>query len=179
MSILSVAIEYYDKNNELYEKIKNQIAYIETDTIPGNTVASFLIFFDSDNKILFRSKFGVIGIFYKIYHMWIWGWAHPGLEYEMVATIKNVFVHALSLNSHTTDLFIIKSELITSRFGISDDTQIDIHCAIASYLAHIPFIIKINQFIPIAGSRIQFEPPDSTTYPFSTYVYIMNPPNVM
>jgi len=178
MSILSVAIEYYDRNNELYENIKNKIAYIEGETNPGDIGTTSLIFYDIDKKILFRSKYGVIGIVYNIHRMWVWGWAHPNLTYEMVATIKNVLIHGISLTNNTAEYNIIKSELITSRFGISDDTQIEIHCAIASYFAHIPFVIKLNQYIPQGGEQVTFEPPTSTRNPVSTYIYIMDPPDV-
>lgn len=178
MSILSIAIEYYDRNNELYENIKNKIAYIEGDAVPGDSKTTSLIFYDSDEKILFRSKFGMIGIVYNTHNIWVWGWAHPDFDYEMVATIKNVLVHGISLNRNTDDYLIIKSELITSRFGISNETQIDIHCAIASYFAHIPFVIKINQYIPMPGERVPFEPPTSTKNPVSTYIYIMEPPPI-
>ena len=47
------------------------------------------------------------------------------------------------------ELSFLKTELVTSRFRISDPIQLEIHTAIASYLSKKPVIFKLKSFIDL------------------------------
>lgn len=78
---------------------------------------------------------------------WAWGWGIPIANKHFTNIIKRVFLYGTDINvsiggKFNNDNLLLKSELITSRFYVSNDTQVDIHCALASYLANVPFIIS-------------------------------------
>jgi len=172
------AIEYYDFNEKLYEKIKKRIKYIEFDKALNTTAdAQYLKFYDGDKKILFYSRIEILGISYNDHDLWVWGWAIPNLPYELVSTIRNVLIYGTTLDGSTNDISSIKTELITSRFGLTDRIQIEIHCAVASYLAKIPFILRIDNFQLGIGGIEELAPYDDKRH-ISTYFYIFDPPKI-
>ena len=45
-----------------------------------------------------------------------------------------IVINDININNDPANI-LLKNELLTSRFRITDMTQIDIHCALASYLS--------------------------------------------
>jgi len=175
-STINDALEYYDRNGELYERIKKRITYIETYNPPNiTTYKPHFNFYDNDKKLLFSSRVEIIGIVYNDHRMWVWGWAIPNLEYEVISTIRNVLIYGTTLDGSSNDIGLIKTELITSRYGLTDLIQIEIHCAIASYLAKIPFIFRIDNFNLDSGKIEKLAPYDDISGT-SVYLYILDPP---
>lgn len=146
-SIVTDAIKYFDTANERYNKLKRAIKYVNRDNSYEGGVGDFrLIFYDKDKKELFRSKIELLGKYYNTLQIWVWGWSIPDIGKSVTTTIRKVFLYGTDIDVNVPSNVILKNELVTSRFRIDDDVQIDIHCAIASYLAKKPFIFKWKDF---------------------------------
>ncbi len=63
---------------------------------------------------------------------------------------RSILNYGLDLES--SESLFLKAELITSRFKISDHTQLDIHSAISYYISRVASIYKV--FVP-KSSKIQ------------------------
>jgi uncharacterized protein DUF6882 len=183
ISIIPDALKYYDENAERYTKIRRKIKYFkrvrsmtesedQADNISSNdtdqidTDHVIYSFYDKDKKLLFTSRIEFIGKYYADQHIWIWAWALPNINKSHSTTIRNVFLYGTDINvinfgETNFENFLLKNELITSRSIITDIIQVDIHCALASYLAKKPFIL------PFADTEVDEE--TSRYYPFSDY----------
>jgi hypothetical protein len=66
----------------------------------------------------------------------------PYLSKNSTYTSRKILNYGLDLGPNQEYL---KSELITSRFRITNPIQLDIHTAISSYLSQIPTIFQISK----------------------------------
>jgi hypothetical protein len=84
----------------------------------------------------------------------------------------------IDIDKNPTNI-LLKNELVTSRFRIEDNVQIDIHCAIASYLAKKPFIF-VWKDLPLkdkdddSALEIHNDTDTDVTY----YTFFIDPPDV-
>lgn len=134
------ALRYYDKNNELYAETFAKIKYFSIKLSEHDLEHSIIIFYDNNKKKLFESRYEVIGMYNPSINIWIWGWAIPSLRKNQTGLIKKVLNYGMDLDA---DSIFLKSELITSRFTITNETQLDIHIAIASYISKNKSIINM------------------------------------
>lgn len=155
ISVISDALNYHDINKEKYSDLINSISYyrrVESDSLVQNVTYRF--FDDKDNE-LFTSRVELIGQYHinkaneneNNVKSWTWGWAIPITNKYFTNVIKKVLLYGTDINVRidgkmNDDNLLLKSELITSRFFVSDNTQVDIHCALASYLSKIPLIMS-------------------------------------
>jgi hypothetical protein len=180
--IVKDALSYYDKNNEKYADIKKKISYIREVENPNNVTESWLGFYDSNRNELFRSKVEIIGRYYGRYNVWIWGWALP-VDYHYVSTIRQVLLYGTSIRSSGVPgidqmtLSSFKNELVNSRMKINNKIQLEIHCAIASYLTKIPFIFSIP-YASIFTSTDDGNIKNNKDIKYEVFIYVMNPPNL-
>ncbi len=137
--IIINSLNYYDTNYEKYDKLIESIVYIKFIRKNNDLEHNVLIFYDKNKKEIFQSKYEIIGIYNKSYNLWVWAWAMPKLKKNLSYISRKILTYGLDLDY---DKNYIKSELITSRFKITNQTQLDIHISIASYLAKIPMIYK-------------------------------------
>jgi hypothetical protein len=180
ISIVNDALKFYDQNNEKYHNIKKRIKYIKfAQTEQQDIEGVKLIFFDENKKELFVSRVEILGKYYTSINTWVWGWSLASIEKSLTAIIRKVFLYGtdIDINNNPANI-LLKNELITSRFRVEDNVQIDIHCAIASYLAKKPFIflwrefmIKTSDFTEVKG-EFYGEKTDVTYYTF-----IVDPPD--
>ncbi len=185
VDIVKDALEYYDYNNEKYEKIKKKIKYAKIIKGNDNDIERLrFTFYDSDKKELFTSRIELLGKYYNNLHVWIWGWAMPTIEKFASTIIRKVFFYGTDIMIQGKEDIALKNELITSRFRITSDVQIDIHCAIASYLAKKPFIFGMKELPtedPSGTKSLEFEVISLYSKKESDYTYylfILDPPNV-
>ena len=151
------ALKYYDTNNEKYSKIFDKIKYYsiifshKDNGIEHNKI----VFYDQEKKEIFKSRYEMLGIYHLKFKLWIWAWSIAILKKNEILLSKKILNYGIDLDK---DFSFLKSELITSRFKISDEMQLDIHASIASYIAKNPMICEIIH--PIAKS---VEYPDDPT----------------
>lgn len=137
------SFNYFDKNQDKYNNKFDKVNYISIDSNIKDLDHDVMHFYDSNFKELFKSKFERIGIFDKVSGIWIWGWSVSHFKKNETNIIRKILHYGTELNQ---DSIFLKTELTTSRFKISNRVQLDLHCAIASYLSKKPIVFKYNLF---------------------------------
>ena len=137
--IVSKSLEYYDKNLELNNKKFfnniNKTKFIKNED--NNDMNKNIIEFYYNKKKLYSFKYEEIGSYYNKSKLWIWAWADPKLKKKENYISRKILNYGLDLDTNQN---FLKTELVTSRFTVSNLLQLDIHVAIASYLTKIPNI---------------------------------------
>ena len=155
------ALKYHDKNNEIYAKTFKNIKFFSNKISEHDLEHSVITFYDKNKIKLFESRYEIIGMYNPIADTWIWGWAIPTLRKNQTGLIKKVLNYGMDLD---IDNISLKSELITSRFKIINETQLDIHIAIASYISKNKAVIGM---IDDNVEQIKHENIDLTPIPTS------------
>ena len=143
VTLIRNAFEYYDVNQEKIKDKFNNVTYISIELTDKDLEHNIIYFYDADFKQLFKSRLEKIGIFDKTSGIWSWAWAIAYFKKNETNIIRKILLYGTELDP--TSRFL-KTELITSRFKISNITQLDMHCAIASYLSKKPIIFKYKIF---------------------------------
>jgi hypothetical protein len=141
ITLIRNAFDYYDKHQE---KIKNKfdnVNYISLEITDKDLEHNVMIFYDSEFKELFKSRIEKIGIYDKFSNIWSWAWAVAYFKKNETNIIRKILFYGTELDP--TSRFL-KTELVTSRFKISNIAQLDMHCAIASYLSKKTQIFKYS-----------------------------------
>ena len=146
INVILDALDYYDKNIKNTERVFANVKYFSLIKNNIDTEHSKIKFYDENKTEIFESRYEVIGIYYNYSNAWIWGWSIARLNKNDVIIVKKLLNYGLDMTP-SPDTSFLKTELITSRFRIIDKTQLDIHTALASYIAKIPMIFK-HKFIP-------------------------------
>ncbi|VBB17991.1 hypothetical protein YASMINEVIRUS_454 [Yasminevirus sp. GU-2018] len=181
VEIVNDALKYYDSNNEKYRSIKKRLRYVKFADVDKKDIEGLkLVFFDEDMNELFVSRVEILGKYYNNINTWLWGWSLPGINKSLTSIIRKVFLYGtdIDLNNNPANI-MLKNELVTSRFRIDNEIQLDIHCAIASYLAKKPFVLAwkdliFNQDGPTEMKGDDYEGDTDVTY----YTFIIDPPEV-
>ena len=152
MNIIYKALEYYDKQKAKFEKILAPAKYYKIIKKDADIERSTIIFYDKNNKEIFKSLFENVGNYYYNERMWIWAWGILNYYKNQNYLSRKILNYGLDIpykpeqdNSGLDinhDVFL-KYELTTPRFKIDNYIQLDIHIAICSYLTKIPFIVPI------------------------------------
>jgi len=137
--IIPESLNYYDKNTEEFSMFIKKIKSSKIKIFDDQTKNDKILFYDNNDKIIFKSRIEVIGIYNNNSKTWIWAWSVPQFKQINTMISRDILNYGLKLSN---DNIFLKYELLTSRFRISDETQLDIHMAIASYLSKQPFIFK-------------------------------------
>lgn len=140
-TLVSDALEYYDTNNEKYELFFKRVKNIKFEEAKSDLDYYQIVFYDNNEIIIGRSRYENIGVYSQKGKVWTWAWSISTFAKKTTSIIRKVLAYGFDIDSNK---IFLKNELITSRFKISDKTQLDIHIAIASYLSKQPaiFIIK-------------------------------------
>lgn len=147
-TLIPLALEYYDNNNHEYLEFKNKIVTTETINNDKDMEKSKIIFYDKNEKKLLESEYEIAGIFYKKYNTWVWGWALPNINKNLIMISRKLLKYALDIDLKQTDQFkYIKTELITSRSKITNKLQLEIYLSLISYLSKKKFIYKKRYFL--------------------------------
>lgn len=136
------SLKYYDSNNEKNFKMFNKFKYYSIIFTGSDIDHNKIIFYDENKNKIFVSRYEALGVYNSSVHLWAWSWSIPVLSKNMVYTSRKILNYGLDLVPSKDDLFI-KSELITSRFKVTSEIQLDIHAAIASYIAKRSMVYKL------------------------------------
>jgi hypothetical protein len=139
ITLITTALEYYDTNNEIYEKFNKKITYIKFIYAENDLEHNIIIFYDKNKKEIARSKYEIIGLYNSNSNVWIWAWAVPSFKKNSTGIVRKIWNYGAVLDPSVKYL---KTELVTARFRVADKIQLDIHISIASYLSKNPMIYK-------------------------------------
>jgi hypothetical protein len=173
------SFEYYDKNQENIKNKFDKVNYISFDINKKDLEHNVIIFYDSDLKELFRSRMEKIGVYDKLSQIWTWSWAISHLNKNETNISRKILKYGVELDPMSR---FLKTELVTSRFRISNKTQLDMHCAIASYLSKKPNVYKytIYSLLKLIDNKyIDILHPDYTkmeeiTFELEYYVFLLD-----
>jgi len=176
------SFEYYDKNNE---KIKDKfinVKFISLEMKHNDLEHNNIIFYDKDLKELFKSRFERLGIFENKSQIWSWAWTISYFKKNETNIIRKILFYGTELDSSKSSF--LKSELITSRFRITNKTQLDIHCAIASYLSKKPYIYSYkvfgnyelidNKYLNILEPKYSYTKDEKDNYELTYYIFLLD-----
>ena len=170
MDIVTTALDYYDKHNETFETFVSKIKYFKYIRKFGDMERNVIELYDKNKKKILKSKVEHVGSYYSIYKLWTWAWAVPVLEKNTSYISKKLFDYGLSMSSDEN--LYLRTELITSRFRITNPLQLDTHIAISAYLGKHPYILKILWYPDIPVSKdgyILYTTEDKMLSPDKTY----------
>lgn len=162
MSIVPKALEYYDENKEKFDKQLKDVKYIRLTAYNDDTRKNKIKMYNKDKERLFEFEyeiFGMLNVMEKNVSVWTWGWSIPSLDKKSTYLSRKILEYGFNLEGGRNNF--LKTELLTSRFRITNFVQTDIHIAIGSYLT------KQNQIF-----RFIFPPDDITTN--VDYIPLMN-----
>ena len=141
-SIVTDALEFYDNNNEKYKTLKEKSKFVKIEQHQNDIEHNIIYFYDENKQLFFQSRYEVIGMLSNESKVWTWGWAIPHLKKNSIKTSKDILLYGINLNPG--DDTILKTELITSRFRVANDVQLDIHISLSSYLSKNPLIFEYS-----------------------------------
>ena len=179
ITLIRNSFDYYDKNQDVIKNRFDKVNYISFEINKKDLEHDTIIFYDSELKELFRSKMEKIGIYDKVSQIWTWAWAIAYLKKNETNIIRKILTYGTELDPSS---IFLKTELITSRFRISNMTQLDMHCAIASYLSKKPNIFRytiFSQLKLVDGKYIDILNPDyskteKVTFELDYYVFLLD-----
>ena len=179
MDIVRDALKYYDQNNEKYLNVKKKIKFVKHAVADQRDIEGVkLIFYDKDMKELFTSRVEILAKYFNEIKVWTWGYSIPSLDRSLTALSKKIFLYGTDIDIRNPANILLKNELITSRFIINDEVQIDQHCALASYLSKKPLIFQWKSFIfETEIMEVKGEYDDEKT-DVTYYTFIIDPPEV-
>jgi hypothetical protein len=134
-------LEDYDvKMMDCYEKFA-EVNRVDFDYSNSDLELNTVTLFDKNNKLINKYKYSIIGLYERKEKIWIWSWAIPYLRQNEIILSRQLLNYGLDLkyddNIDDDKAFMydfLKPELVTSRFKVNDQVQLDIHLAIASYI---------------------------------------------
>jgi hypothetical protein len=130
-TLIPEALEYYDMQCEKHCKLFKSVKSHKLDETPYDLERNKILLYDAAGKLLLASEYEVVGIYSNQHKMWCWGWSVPMFKKNMTGISKKLLSYGLDLDNY----YFLKTELITSRFLITDPMQLDIHVAVACYIA--------------------------------------------
>lgn len=173
------ALKYYDMNQEKYGKLFNKCKYYSYIKNNSDLDHNKILFYDEKQEKIFESRYEIIGKYYYSSHIWVWSWAHPNMRKNMIYITKKILNYGIDI-APSEDTNFIKAELVTSRFKIYSDIQLDIHAAIASYISKQPMIFK-QIFSPETKTDTEemIHPLETEPRKFDTisYLYLLDKPS--
>jgi hypothetical protein len=138
-SIIKDSLDYYDKYQPDIQKILSKIEYIKINI--GDNVNDEYMFYDSNDKIILKSKIETLSIYIPQNKTWKWSWSVPFAKYKNTLISREILKYAFTLDTDN-DLFL-KSTLVNSKIVIQNNYQIDIYLALSSLLSKKPFILRM------------------------------------
>lgn len=145
MNIVTQSLEYYDHNKEKYNAFTHSIKYYSHKQNTSDTSHSTITFYDKNKKEILTSRAEILGAYFSKSRTWAWSWSIPTMIKNSIQLSRKILNYGLDLivNKTSSNELFLKSELITSRFKITDPIQLDIHSAIASYISKTPIVIPM------------------------------------
>jgi hypothetical protein len=142
IKLIPDALEYYDQNAEKYKKFLSKITKYKIIEAPSDLEHNKIALYDKNEQELIVSDYEVLGMYNHVNHMWFWGWAVSSFRKNLTFISRKILTYAFDLNPAIYLNLHLKTELITSRFIITNPIQLDLHISLASYLSKSPVIYK-------------------------------------
>lgn len=142
MEVVTKSLEYYDNNKEKYTPIISKIKFIKFELGTSDMDRTTFIAYNKNKEEIFRSRIEYIGTYFTYSRTWAWSWAVPDYPKNTTFISRKIFNYGLDLDPSTDNIFL-RAELLTSRFRISNEIQLDIHVAISSYLSKNPLVYPL------------------------------------
>ncbi len=179
VNLVRNSFDYYDKNQEKIKNKFDRVNYISFEINKKDLEHDVIIFYDSKLKELFRSKMEKIGTYDKLSQVWTWAWAIAHLKKNETNIVRKILMYGTELDPSSK---FLKTELITSRFRVSNRTQLDMHCAIASYLSKKSVVYKYtiysllklidNKYIDIL--QPDYSRTEDVTFELDYYIFLLD-----
>jgi hypothetical protein len=152
-SVIQLALEYYDKLYDkfepIFEKIVDHIRAIRWLDLERNTIT----YYDKNKNIVLQSKYEILGVYNNTQKIWFWAWADPSMKKNEIYISRKLLNYGFDIDTDQT--YLLKSELITSRFIISNKIQVEIHIALAAYLSK-KVVYKYIKQETVEGNKVTY-----------------------
>jgi len=142
--MIADALNYYDNNMEQNLDVIKRTKYVRLIYNKGDMEHNMIELYDEDKKKIGLYEYEIFGLYNPNTQIWIWGWSIPTLNKNSTYVVKKLLNYGINLDAEEN--ILLKAELITSRFKITNPIQLDIHVALAAYLAKQSFIFKYNDY---------------------------------
>ena len=144
ISLVKNALEYYDQNEDFHKEVLKNAQYIKFVKANTDMDHNVIVFYDINKKEFYRSRYEIIGLYTSENNIWAWSWAIPMFQKNNTNIARKIWNYGAVLDPNVG---FLKTELITSRFKISNKIQLDIHVAIASYISKNKLIYRHYNYI--------------------------------
>lgn len=139
--IIDKALYNYDIQNNKYDK------YIATDNITVDRQTNKIIFSDIDKT---EYLYEILGVFDNTTHIWMWAWMIPEFMFNETEIVRKLLNYGLKITPNfvdrvSDDRLYLKTQLVNSRFLLDNEFQLDLHLALACYLAKDNFKFIYNK----------------------------------
>jgi len=176
INIVTNSLEYYDKNREKYDKMISTIKYYKIIRVKSDLDHSKIVFYDKNKEKILETRYEIIGLYNNTSRTWIWAWSVPYFEKNSTFISKKILNYGLDIPSKPEYRFL-KSELVTSRFRVSDQVQLDIHISVASYISKNPLVYSLIIDPSLSETseftEIKREPVDNNDY-YMLYLFLLD-----
>jgi hypothetical protein len=145
-NIIEIALTHYDETNEKYKSMFKNVKYYKTLGIDKDLKKDKINFYDKNDKLIISADYEVCSCYYKDKKLWIWAWGIIALNKNKITTAKSLLDYGLNIDiKNTLPLYtMLKSNLITSRFQINNNTELDIYLSLSLYLSKKKMIYKAD-----------------------------------
>lgn len=151
INLISDSLEYYDSNTEKYNHFFKKVKYVKFIDAIKDMDHNIILLYDHDKNELLKSRYEIIGVYNAKSKTWTWAWSIPRFRKNTTHIARKIINYGMDLDP---EFRFLKTELITSRFRITNPIQLDIHVAIASYLSRQYVVFKYKSYIkPIVDAN--------------------------
>lgn len=139
IALVTDALIYYDNNSEKYKDYFKNVRYIKYVKSESDMDQNSINMYDDNKELIIKSRYEVIGLYNSDSSTWAWAWSIPYFRKNNTNIVRKILKYGTELDPQYESL---KTELSTSRFKIADPIQLDIHVAIAAYIAKKPLVYQ-------------------------------------
>lgn len=146
-NLIESALDYYDNVVSDFDEIikdKNIVSYDLVDK-KKDVERNVMYLYNEKGEMVYESKWETLGFYINKYKLWTWAWANPIYNKNNTFLSRKILEYGFNLDPNVD--YFLKTELVTPRFIINNDIQLDIHLALASYLLKkkiFPYKVVIN-----------------------------------
>ena len=144
INLISDSLEYYDNNTEKYNDFFKKVRYIKFADVMKDMQHNVIFMYDNSKQQILKSRYEIIGVYNNKSRTWTWAWSIPRFRKNTTHIARKIINYGMDLDPESR---FLKTELITSRFRITNPIQLDIHAAIASYLSKKYLVYKYVSYI--------------------------------
>lgn len=135
------SLNYYDKQESKFSDFKTKYKYVSFVPSNNDIEKDYVYFFDEEKELKIKYQYEYLGMLHIPTSLWVWGWSNPtaGIirNYNLLKYGFDIIIDKNDLNKDVLDL---KSQLITSRYLLTNKLQIEIHKAIMTYILKSKYI---------------------------------------